>query len=71
MKAHAQQAVAARDRTNAPAHLRAGKSGSWRDHFGRYDAALLASVKDAFDAKMRGTGLSWHIGDGEVFAAGE
>jgi hypothetical protein len=46
------------------AHLRGGESGSWRSHF-REAPELVQQFKDAFDDKLRGTGLPYSLGAGE------
>ena len=66
MKAKAEELAKEAARTNTPGHLRAGKAGRWKEHFGDFDASLLQSLKDKFALEMKGTGLSWPIGDGDA-----
>jgi hypothetical protein len=43
-------------------HLRQGKSGDWKNHFG---PELVAEFRERFETELRGTGLTYAVGQGE------
>ena len=66
MKSLAVKAEEAGGRTMTSEHIRKGGAGDWRNHF---SPPLEARFRSAFAERMRGTGLKFDIGGGEVLEA--
>ena len=60
------KAEAAGGRSMTSDHLRRGGVGDWRNHF---DEPLAALFRQRFAERMRGSGLTFDIGDGEELVA--
>uniref|UniRef100_A0A7S3Z3L5 Sulfotransferase domain-containing protein n=3 Tax=Lotharella globosa TaxID=91324 RepID=A0A7S3Z3L5_9EUKA len=68
IKAMKKQAAAskAKETSEKPhVHLRKGKVGNWR---ARFSEEMFADFKSEYDSTMKGLGISYNIGNGEVLA---